>query len=174
MAIALGLLRYDAAARDIGDRLVRWHKHDEPASYLALALGLMGHRDSRDEISSLMQGARHRETLVVQSALALSLLGDQSTENDLQGMLQEPQSTPVLSALAMAIGRLGSRSSIDTLIARLDRHEGSTRARAFMAVALGELLIQDRLRWNARLSWGIHYRYSPATLTGNSGVVDQL
>jgi len=174
VAIALGLLRYDAATKAIRDRLARWHKSDEPASYLALALGLMGNSDSRDEISSLMLHARHREIVVVQSALALPLLGDKSTESHLQEMLAQPQSTPVLSALAMAIGRLGSRSSVDTLITRLDKHEGSTRARAFVAVALGELLIQDRLRWNAPLSWGIHYRYSPATLTGNSGVVDQL
>jgi HEAT repeat protein len=174
VAIALGLLRHSASVSDIELRLTRWQKHDEPAAYLALALGLMRNTDSTDRITSMLENAKHREILVVQTSLALSLLGDTNAEAKLQAMLETPQTTPVLSAVAMGMGRLGTRASIDTMIYRLASREGNSTSRAFMAVALGELLIQKRLRWNAPLSWGIHYRYSPATLTGNNGVLDLL
>ena len=174
VAIALGLLRYTDAVDDIEERLTRWQKQDEPAAYLALSLGLMRNLPSAERITSMLEHAGHREIIAIQTSLALSLLGDTKAEDMLLSMLEMQQTTPVLSALAMSVGRLGSRNSIDVLIDRLGHEEGTATSRAFMAVALGELLIQDRLRWNARLSWGIHYRFSPETLTGNNGVLDLL
>ena len=90
-------------------------------------------------------------------------------------MLQDSDSTAVLSSVAMALGEVGDRRSIDPLIKTLQDRERTFLAKAFAAVALGGIGDKDPLPWNTLLASGMNYMATVDTLTnGSTGVLDIL
>ena len=81
-----------------------------------------------------------------------------------------------LSAVAVALGHIGDRRSIDPLIRLLDDDRNLTSlAQAFVAAALGGIGDKDDLPWNSVLATDINYRARVDTMTnGRSGILDIL
>ena len=81
----------------------------------------------------------------------------------------------MLASLAIAIGRIGDRRSIDALIESSEDRELTKLARAFVAAALGGVGDKDELFWNVPLSLDSNYATNIDTLTnGATGILDIL
>ena len=124
-----------------------------------------------------MTESRYRPELLRQSAMALGLLGDKDIGLQLAAMLKDARSLASQAAIATALGFIGDRRSIEPLLALLTDENVSERARAFAAVALGNVADKEMLPWNSKIGFGINYRAAPATLFdpgSGTGILDIL
>ena len=85
------------------------------------------------------------------------------------GSLAEAHSLAAQSAIASALGYTGDQRSVAPLLELLNSRTVTAKARAFAAVALGNVADKGLLPWNAKIGLGLNYRAAPATLTDPSG-----
>jgi HEAT repeat protein len=155
-ALALGCLgRADAVPALLGvyqnrpeTRIKGKDNPNRLRAFAAISIGLVGSRDrsgiDKAVVDALIAGARTKaasEDLQVGPVAALGLLGVESVEPALAALaLDEEAGDKVRANAAIALGRIGSRSSAATLV-RLLQDKKSDVARS-AAVALG--LVADR------------------------------
>ena len=141
----------------------------EPRGYVAVALGLMGDRDSIAPVQKVVGESKYRPDLLKQAAVGLGLLGDKELVPELVKMLNEATGLATQAAIASALGRIGDRRSIDPLVAMLQNKELTASARGFAAVALGIVAERERLPWNSKIGVDLNYRAATATLNDQNG-----
>lgn len=174
--LALGLCR-DTASRERIEREAVRTQDDELQSQAALALGLLGDRQSIEPLRRIVLDARQRPLVLRDSAIALGLLGDHELVAFLVTWLREASNLGLLSATAGALGWVGDQRAIEPLCALVESRETPDRARAFAAVALGLLCDKDLLPWNATIARDLNWWLAPATLYdpgSGTGVIDLL
>jgi HEAT repeat protein len=175
LAVAVGLVGHDLATPGLL-QLLREHEGDQvTAGYLCIGLGLLGDPAAAPQLASVLERSERRPFLLQQCAIALGCLGDKDAATRLAAMMKRSTSTAVLAALASAIGRIGDRRAIDSLIELTADKELTKLGRAFVAAALGWIGDVERLPWSAPFSVDANYATRIETLTnGTTGVLDIL
>ncbi|MEM7518305.1 MAG: HEAT repeat domain-containing protein, partial [Planctomycetota bacterium] len=170
-AYALGAaLRGDQEAKSlIAKKLFDQISQDDARGDLAVALGLLEAREHIEGITKIVQDAKYRPDLLKQTAISLGLLGDKATVPELLKMLQDANSLATQAAIATALGFIGDSRSIDPLVDMVGDEDLTALARAFAAVALGNVADKEMLPWNSKVSVDINYRANTVTLTGGKG-----
>lgn len=174
--LALGLCK-DVASRERIEREAVRTQDDEFQSQAALALGLLGDRQSIEPLRRIVLEARQRPLVLRDSAIALGLLGDHELVSFLVTWLREASNLGLLSATAGALGWVGDQRAIEPLCALVESREAPDRARAFAAVALGLVCDKDLLPWNAAIARDLNWWLAPATLYdpgSGTGIIDLL
>jgi HEAT repeat protein len=173
-ALATGLSR-DLASADVLLQRVRRSWPDETRGRVALGLGLLGAREAIEPLGAIVADARYHPELLAEASIALGLLGDKDIGVQLVAMLRSARSLAAQSAIASALGVVGDARAVDPLLELLGDRLATDKARAFAAVALGNVADKELLPWNAKIGADLNYRAAPATLfdpgTGN-GILD--
>ncbi|MEW6072913.1 MAG: hypothetical protein AB1726_10035 [Planctomycetota bacterium] len=130
----------------------------------AIALGLVDARGSLERLRALAADSTYHPELLRELAIALGLLGDSEASRQLVQSLQKASSLASQASLARALGRIGDQGAVDPLISLLCSSEEVDLARAFAAVALGEVADRDELPWNTIFSVDTNYLAAPPTL----------
>jgi hypothetical protein len=175
-ALGAGLARSTESARELM-RLLAKELQDDARGQVALGLGLLGHQEAVDLLREVVARSKYRPELLRQGAIALGLLGDKEIGPQLAGMLKDARSLAAQAAIASALGFIGDKGSIDPLLALLSDPLASEKARAFAAVALGNVADKELLPWNAKIGFGVNYGAAPATLldpSSGTGILDIL
>lgn len=175
-ALGAGLAR-SAASAPLLLKLLQKELQDDARGQVALALALLGHQEAVAPLQRIVAESKYRPELLRQGAIALAILGDKDVAVQLAGMLAGARSLASQAAIASALGFIGDRRSLDPLLALLADRTVTEKARAFAAVALGNVADKELLPWNAKIGYGVNYRAAPATLfdpqTG-TGILDIL
>jgi len=171
--LALGLRRDGAMQALLLDKLGRT-RDSAARAYVALALGLIGDRSAIEPLREIVTAERTQPELREQCGLALGLLSDDGLAPLLLAELEERRDSGSCGALAVALGSLGDRRSIEALTTMFQDVELDDGARASAAVALGRLADATPLTWRSLLATGTNYHGAPASLTnpGGTGVLD--
>ncbi len=175
-ALAAGLAR-SVESGPLLLKLVQKELQDDARGQVALALGLLGHLEAVGPLQALVAESKFRPELLRQGAIALALLGDKDVPVQLAGMLRDARSLASQAAIASALGFIGDRRSLEPLLALLADKSSTEKARAFAAVALGNVADKELLPWNAKIGYGANYRAAPATLfepQSGTGILDIL
>ncbi|MDP6850490.1 MAG: hypothetical protein QGH51_06970 [Planctomycetota bacterium] len=179
-AIALGLMRFEEAKKDIRSAMEKSRVADF-RGYSAVSLGLMGATENKEYISEMVRESRRLGNLLQQAAIALGLMKDHSVVDTLLDLMAPPDGSspglPVLSASATALGFIGDHRSVDPLVRILGDEDMLPIGRAFAAVALGLVGDKEMLPWNSKIGQDLNYRASVSTLVDKSsgtGILDIL
>ncbi len=181
-AIALGLMKYEAAEKDLSAALQKT-RDVTFRGYDCVALGLMGATAEKDAMTQLVMDSRRLPDLLRQAAIGLGLMNDHSVVDTLLELMKpadRSKSPPlaVLSAVATALGFIGDHRSVEPLVEMLDNKKDYTPlARAFAAVALGIVADKEILPWNSKIGEDLNYRAAVSTLVDQqsaTGVLDLL
>ncbi|MCA8976209.1 MAG: hypothetical protein KDC98_15920 [Planctomycetes bacterium] len=168
---------YEPAAEPIRELLKRSLSRIELAGYLCVGLGLLRDASSAPTLREVMRLSIRRPYLLRQSALALAHLDDRQATVDLHQMLDDDDNSNMarLSAIAMGIGLVGDRRSIQPLLGALANEQVTQLSRAFAAAALGGITDKETARWNAKVAEGFNYRAAVEAMNdGTSGILDIL
>lgn len=167
-AIACGLLRDQESEAILLEKLARI-QDDETRGYLAVALGLLGARDTIPTLQALVADSAYRHDLLKQVAVALGLLGDKEVVASLARMLATSKSLATQAAVSSALGAIGDTHSIEPLLGLLESTDVTDRARGFAAAALGIVGDKELLRWNAKIAADLNYTAATTTLNDPAG-----
>ncbi|MEO0651718.1 MAG: HEAT repeat domain-containing protein, partial [Planctomycetota bacterium] len=167
-AIANGLFAGPQARALLSSKLTSV-EDPKARGYVCLGLGLLGDVASADAVEGVLEGATYLPFLLRQSALALGLLGDYSSIDTLIRMLDSARSLPTQSAITAALGRIGDRRAIRSLIGAVEDPTRTGLARGFAAAALGIVGDKELLPWNTKLAIGVNYRATLPTLSDVDG-----
>ena len=173
-ALGAGLARSTESAERLLE-LLGEELQDDARGQVALALGLLGDPAAVAPLRAIVADSRYRPELLRQAAMALGLLGDKDIGLRLAAMLADARSLATQAAIASALGFVGDRRSVEPLLALLSDEKANERARAFAAVALGNVADKEMLPWNAKIGSGLNYGAAPATLFdpgSGTGVLD--
>ncbi len=159
-AIAVALRRHGKGTQACADRLEDV-RSDAFRGYFAIALGLLEAKSFAPRLQELAKGSLRRPEVFQQCAIGLGLMGDKTVVPTLITILndRDTSSFGVQSAVADALGYVGDHRAVTPLVAALrdEKHERTTSARAFAAVALGLVGDKDLVPWNAVLSVDFNY-----------------
>ena len=180
-AIALGLMRHEAAKEDLRKAMEKSRVADF-RGYCAVSLGLMDASENKEYITTMVEESRRLSALLQQAAIALGLMKDHMVVDTLLSLMKpEDGGTPpvsVLSAVATALGFIGDHRSVNPLVELLGNDRDYTPlGRAFAAVALGLVGDKEQLPWNSKIGVDLNYRASVSTLVdtaGGTGILDIL
>jgi HEAT repeat protein len=156
-------------------KLLEKELDDEARGQVAIALALLGHLEAVEPLRGIVARSRYRPELLSQAAIALALLGDKDVPTQLAGLLAEAHSLAAQAAITTALGFIGDRRSVDPLLALLGDRLATAKARAFAAVALGNVADKELRPWNSKIGFGLNYLAAPATLfdpLGGKGILD--
>lgn len=148
--LALGLAGEPAAIPALREDFAR---PADPAlrGYAAVALGLLGDRDSADGLRAACADPACEPALREQLAVGLGLLGDPQVVPALLAVLEAAEVHEASIAAARALGRLGDRAAIPALVRLARDASGRPVTRGMAVVALGLLGERGALPWNAPL-----------------------
>ena len=146
-ATALALMRFGAAAPALRARL-RESAHPELRGQLALALGMLGDRESIEPLRALIADPALPPAQRVDVARGLALLGDAAFEKQLIGLLGDAPDSLSATAYAKALGLVGGRDAAPALRAMAEDRSLPEIQRGFAVVALGLLAEKRSLPWN--------------------------
>jgi HEAT repeat protein len=167
-AIALGLCRDPRAEAMLRSRLADSNE-DTGQGYVALALGMIGSRDSVPALRDVVKASRYHPQVLEQAAEALALLGDKETAADLAGLLAEARGLAAQTSYAGALGFVGDARAVDPLLVLVARKELPASARGLAAAALGGVAEESFLPWRTPISFGLNYRAVTASLYSGDG-----
>ena len=160
MAMAMGLLEYRPAVRDLKEIVSRGRVEDDYRGYAAFALGIMGDEGSKETILKTIREDKKRSDLMRSCAWAIGLLGDRSDVPvliDLLKMEGGGGKHQVRGAAAIAIGLIGDSSAVNPLL-KIAKDDPENSNRAFAIAALGCLIDKDPVPRIPQLFMNIHYR----------------
>ncbi|MAE67929.1 MAG: hypothetical protein CMJ18_27055, partial [Phycisphaeraceae bacterium] len=165
VAIAFGISRQRHVVKMLRKTLKRAGTQ-ELKSRVCTSLALLGDRPSIPAIQELVR-QRGDPDLRRRAAIALGLLGDVHAVELLQEVIaSSTRSHAILGAATVALGHIGDRSAVPTLVDFLenpdDKCPGITRA--FAAVALGHLGDKDELPLLTQVHAHCNYLASTPTL----------
>jgi len=173
-ALGSGLMDDHEAAKGLLKRLEK-QLEDSIRGQVALALGLMQEREAIDPLHALLEKSRYRPALLRDGAITLGLLEDKDAVPLLVGLLEEARGQADQAAISTALGFIGDQRSVDPLVGLLANRLATDRARAFAAVALGNVGDKELLPWNTKIALDLNYRAATATLSdplAGSGILD--
>jgi HEAT repeat protein len=150
---------------------------DDARGHVALALALLGEQGAVEPLRALVARSKYHPELLRSSAIALGILGDKDVVPQLATLLVEARSLASQAAIASAFGFIGDHRAVDPLLKLLTSQTATAKARAFAAVALGNVADKEDWPWNAKIALGLNYRAETGTLTdpiSASGVLDIL
>ncbi len=175
-AIALGLAGHASAASGMRALLADNAQQDEFAGYLGIGLALLGDQGAVPLLRDTAKGALRRPHLLRQLAVALGILGDRGAAAYLLELLRAGDlNVATLGSVAGALGQVGDAGCLGPLTKLIGDERVPDLARAFAAAAVGGIVDDDLLPWNASLSLGVNYAAALPSLTdGLSGVLDIL
>src|SRR5262249_3097739 len=176
LALGAGLAADTDSANGLLKRLDT-QLEDDARGYVAVALALMDCQDAVLPLRKIVSESRYHPTLLRESAIALGILDDKDAVPVLIGMLAEAKGLATQAAIANPLGFIGDRRSVDSLVAMLQNERLTEKARAFGAIALGNVADKEPLPWNSKISIDLNYRASTATLTDpgtSTGILDIL
>ena len=174
-AIACGLRRDVEALPILLDRLA-FFSDPRAKGYVIVGLGLLGEPQAIPPIAEVLHSSGYKPDLLRHAAVGLGLLGSPELVSDLLWLLSTAKGRSSQAAIAAALGRIGDPQAIEPLLELLadDRHL-TDGARAFSAVALGQVCDDQALPWNLPIGAGLNYLATTPTLTGQGrGVLDIL
>ena len=173
-ALVLGLLGHHEAGDDIAaamrespDRGFRGHA--------AVALGLLGAAGHREMLLEQLSEVRNHPEALERTAVGLARMHEQRVGDALLGMLRVDEDwagLAVFSSATFALGRLGDRAAVATLIEAAEDASAPPLRHAFVAVALGMIGDKDDLPYAAHFAEDLDYRadagllYDPEQQTG--------
>ncbi len=175
-ALGAGLARSTESAPHLMKLLAK-ELQEDARGQVALALGLLGHQQAVELLHEVVARSKYRPEVLRQASIALGLLGDKEIAVQLAGMLADARSLAAQAAIASALGFIGDQRSVEPLLALLANPLANEKARAFAAVALGNVCDKELLPWNAKIGSGAHYGAAPATLfdpSSGTGILDIL
>lgn len=155
LAIALGLIEASRCGDELLDEMLTTGDRSIQGSF-AEALGLMRHEAAREPLKRLLADESDPE-FRVKIATGLGLMGDPDVSELLAQELDGASTLWVTSAVAKALGNVGDRGAVPTLIELAENRRRPGLARAFAAVALGLIGEKTALPWNTRISAGANY-----------------
>jgi len=169
LAIALGLARAESAAESIAEAL-HGSKDAEFRGHCCVALGLLDARAHAASLRELVQASLRQPALLRSAAIGLGLMRDKHTGPILVELIQPAngsrQRLAVLSAAATALGFIGDRDSVQTLLEAAQNQKATPLGRAFAVAALGSVCEAQTLPWSSVFSTDLNYRASVHTLVG--------
>jgi HEAT repeat protein len=168
LAVAAGLMSDSAATHAILEKF-EGIEEDRARGHLAIALGLLGSRESADVLQRAASDGIYQPRFVREAALALALLQDAKAPVRWVQILQESDSQLAQASLAQALGRVGDARAIDPLVRLLSDRDRSPSLRAYAAAALGGIADARPLPWNTCYSLDLNWRAAPPTLLDPSG-----
>ena len=168
LEIAVGLAG-DLEAKAVLLEKIEQLKQDDVQGFAAVALGLLGARESTEALRKLVSSSRYRPALLRDAAIGLGLLGDRAIAEDLVGMLREAKSLSSQAAITSALGFIGDRRALAPLIDLVRDGELVDTARAFGVVALGIIGDRHAYPWNTLLAADLNYAATTATLSNGAG-----
>jgi HEAT repeat protein len=173
-ALGAGLARSEASVPRLM-RLLEKELQDDARGQVALALGLLQHGEASELLRTIVARSKYRPALLRDCSIALGLLGDKDVGTQLVRQLEEARSLAAQSAIVSALGFIGDRRSVEPLLALLGNRLANEKARAFAAVALGNVADKELLPWNSKIGVDLNYRAAPATLSDpltGTGILD--
>jgi len=171
--LAVGLRRDSGASGLLLAKLDRTRDSGARA-YVALGLGLIRDRAAIEPLREIIAHKRSQPELREQCGVALGLLYDHELAPILLAELAEGQDSRKCQDLAVALGSLSDRRSIDALTTMLRNLKLDDTARTTAAVALGRIADASPLTWRSLLATGTNYHGAPQSLTNpeGTGVLD--
>jgi len=166
-SIAAGLCRDQGASESLFEKVDDLHQNERGLA--ALALGMTGESKAIEPLHEVLIDSRHEPAVLEQTSISLALLQDPARVAKIVGLLEECDCLLSKRAVAIALGRSRDQAAAEPLLAMLADEDGPVMQRAFAAFGLALLAEQDGRPWSSRISTDLHYRASPATLTGPSG-----
>lgn len=170
LSIALGLRRHADAKEALLDRIDDV-KDPSARGHAALALGLMGAREAREDLTTLFDSEDELDpTLLARLGLALGMLGDAEVVDDLVARMESAEADEAQASLASALGFMGDKRSLTALSElTLDTDKGYAVSRDKAMLALGFLADAAATPWRDLLAHGCNYRAETPTLTSRDG-----
>ncbi len=141
LAIAMGLMNYQPAKRDLTD-LMSGKGDPDLRGYCAVALGLLNAHEAIPQIKKALS-LRIDPDFQRSAATALGLMGDRSVVDQLTRIIRTAKTEYEISSATLALGLIGDISAVDPLIDTMeDKVDVVDLARANATTALG--IVGDR------------------------------
>lgn len=167
-AIALGL-RQDS---DFGEALresLEEASADNARSDIAIACGLLGDEAAIEGLQELVKDSENSPAALAQSSIALALLGQKSAARNLSDKLGDAKGLAKQASISTALGFIGDRNCVDSLVASLQDDGRTSQSRAFAAMALGMVADKDDEPWQACLTQGFNYHAGTQSMVTGDG-----
>lgn len=151
LALALGMCRYREAAPDLRAMLRADAVRDEAAGAVSLGLALMDAREAAPDIRDLAARSLRQPEVFAAAALSLGRLGDLQSQPLFDRLLGDAATQLQRAAVAKALGHIGDRAAIPTLLDTIADRKTPEVSRAFAVFALGCLADGEALPWTVRV-----------------------
>jgi HEAT repeat protein len=166
-AIAAGLIRDRDSVAALLEKVADLHQGERGMA--ALGLGMTGDPRAVEPLTEVLGESLHEPEVLEQTSISLELLRDPARVTKILALLEECDCILSQRGAAFALGRSRHEDAVEPLLAMLGSQDGPEIQRAFAAVGLALLAERDGRPWSTRLSFDLHYRANPATLTDPSG-----
>ena len=166
-AIASGLARDTQALAKLEERLAKVHGPEQGLA--ALGLGLTGSEGAIPALRETLRASGHEPAACEGATIAMTLARDGEVVAELQRLLDDCNCLRSRMTVATALGRTRDVRAVEPLLALLGDDDMPDEQRNAAVFALGRLAEKERLPWGARLSSGVNYLASTATLTSSEG-----
>lgn len=186
-ALAAGMRGSDAVLDELRPKVEKI-RDDAARGYVAMGLGMLQDRESRDVLSEVYAESDESPVLQVRLGLALGLLGEGGVVDDLVASLEAaekayaelPDEAPAetlaqheakLVAAITALGYIGDKRGLEALSRVVVDAEKSMPMAAREAAVVGLGMMGDRSPrpWRIAMTMGANYRARTATLTTGEG-----
>ena len=144
-------------------------------SYVALGLGLSRNKAVIKELQEVLEASDREPLVQTRSGLALGLLGDAAVVEELVERMDRTHSEEKKAAIALALGYIGDKRSLDALTKILrDNADPESDVRDAAILAIGYMSDRRSTPWRSILAHGTNYLAETKTLLNgkNTGVLN--
>ena len=173
-SVAIGLRGGEKPLETLVDKLSAT-KDETAKSYVALGLGLSRNKAVIKELQDVLEASDREPLVQTRSGLALGLLGDSAVVEELVERLQRTHSEEKKAAIALALGYIGDKRSLDALVKILrDNADPESEVRDAAILAIGYMSDRRSTAWRSILAHGTNYLAETKTLLNgkNTGVLN--
>jgi HEAT repeat protein len=163
-SVALGLRQSDEGTAMLTSKLTST-KDTAARSYVALGLGLSGHKSAVASLQDTLETSDREPLVQSRTGLALGLLGDAAVVEELTHRLERTRSKEKRASIAMALGFIGDKRSLDALVAMLAvKGDNQSPTRDAAMLAIGYMSDRTSTPWRSVLAHGTNYLAETRTL----------
>ncbi len=138
LAIAMGIAR-DGTAGPLLLEAMKKSQDINLRGYLAIALGMINHTSSVEYLTQVLKNSDNIPLLKQQTAIGLGLMGTREIIVPLVKSLKSTSSSYVLCSVTQALGYIGDRTALDSLIEIMENPKNQNLTRGFAAIAMGTI-----------------------------------